>query len=193
MSVREAFVLALRDVEVLIPKLILSLIVLLIFFVVAVILNRLFSKILQLVRIDEMSKPFEKYIGVSFSSFVLAITNVVIVLTALYAVANVSFPSSIPVVNSILEYVAKIISVIFLISIVFVAISKMSEKVAVEEKIRSFMTLIMLFVVLVLLIDVTNLSPEVKSALSWGLSVGIGISIGVFSLWYFFHETIPRR
>ncbi|WP_290898706.1 hypothetical protein, partial [Ferroglobus sp.] len=152
-----------------------------------------FSKVLEIVKIDEMFKPFEKYSGLSFSTFILVITNVVIALAALYTLASTIFPGSIEFVNSILEYFARIISVLFLISVVFVAVSKITEKIAVEQKMKSFMTLISLYIILVLLIDVTNLSQEVKSALSWGLSIGMGISIGVFSFWYFFHDVFGKN
>ena len=84
-------------------------------------------------------------------------------------------------------------SVIFLIAIVFVAVSRISEKVAVEGKMKGFMTLMTLFIVLVLLIDVTNLTPEIKSALAWGLSMGIGISMGVFTAWFFFHDILSKK
>ncbi len=86
-----------------------------------------------------------------------------------------------------------VLSVIFLIAIVFVAVSRISEKVAVEGKMKGFMTLMTLFIVLVLLIDVTNLTPEIKSALAWGLSMGIGISMGVFTAWFFFHDILSKK
>ncbi len=191
MNLTEAFLLALRDVESTLPRVILSIVILLVFFIIAVLINRVFSRLLEIVRIDEFL-GFEKYTGIQFSSLLLAIANAVIVLTAIYTVASVAFPSSLPLVNSVMEYAARIISVIFLISVVFVAVSRMTEKVAVSGKIRDFMTLVMLFIVLVLLIDVTNLTPEVKSALAWGLSVGIGISIGIFTFWYFFEESIKK-
>ncbi len=193
MNVEESVLLALKDVEALLPKLILSVFVLILFFFVGLILNKIFSKVLEIVKIDEMFKPFEKYSGLSFSTFILAITNVVIALAALYTLASTIFPGSIEFVNSILEYLARIISVLFLISVVFVAVSKITEKIAVEQKMKSFMTLISLYIILVLLIDVTNLSQEVKSALSWGLSIGMGISIGVFSFWYFFHDVFGKN
>ena len=193
MNVEESVLLALKDVEALLPKLILSVFVLILFFFVGLILNKIFSKVLEIVKIDEMFKPFEKYSGLSFSTFILVITNVVIALAALYTLASTIFPGSIEFVNSILEYLARIISVLFLISVVFVAVSKITEKIAVEQKMKSFMTLISLYIILVLLIDVTNLSQEVKSALSWGLSIGMGISIGVFSFWYFFHDVFGKN
>ncbi len=191
MNVTEAFLFALRDVESTLPRVILSIVILLVFFIVAVLINRVFSRLLEIVRIDEFL-GFEKYTGIQFSSLLLAIANAVIVLTAIYTVASVAFPSSLPLVNSVMEYAARIISVIFLISVVFVAVSRMTEKVAVSGRIKDFMTLVMLFIVLVLLIDVTNLTPEVKSALAWGLSVGIGISIGVFTFWYFFEGYVKK-
>jgi len=45
----------------------------------------------------------------------------------------------------------------------------------------------------VLIIDVTALSSEVKAALTWGLSLGIGLSIGVFTVWYFFGDLLKKK
>ncbi len=194
MNIEEAVVRALKDVEYLIPKLIVSLILVCIFFVIAVILNRVLSKVFKIVRIEELFKPLKRYLGItiSFTSLILGIVNVAIALTALYSISSVAFPEWVNTINAILDYFGRVVSVVFLIAVVFVAVSRIAEKIAVEEKMKSFMTLIMLFIVIVLLIDVTNLSHEIKSALAWGLSIGIGISMGVFSAWFFFHDLVRR-
>ncbi len=194
MNIEEAVIRALRDIEFLIPKLILSIILVCIFFVIAIILNRVLSKIFEIVKIEELFKPFKKYVGmsISFTSLILGIVNVAIALTALYSISSVAFPEWVDTINAVLDYFGRVVSVVFLIAVVFVTVSRIAEKIAVEEKMKSFMTLIMLFIVIVLLIDVTNLSHEIKSALAWGLSIGVGISMGVFSAWFFFRDIIRR-
>ncbi len=193
MNLQEAVIMALRDVEALIPKIIVSVILVCLFFVLGYIVNRALSKMFDIVKVDELFKPLTKHINVSFSSLILAIVNVGVALTALYTVSSVAFPEGIKYVNTALDYFGRVLSVIFLIAIVFVAVSRISEKVAVEGKMKGFMTLMTLFIVLVLLIDVTNLTPEIKSALAWGLSMGIGISMGVFTAWFFFHDILSKK
>lgn len=192
MNLRDAVIMALKDVEMLLPKLLVSVILICLFFVIGYIIHRALSKVFEVTKIDDLFRPIERVVGISFSSLILFIVNVGVALTALYVIATVSFPDSIKYLNVAIDYFGRVLSVVLLISIVFVAVSKISEKIAVEGKMRGFMTLITLFIVLVLLIDVTNLTPEVKSALAWGLSVGVGISMGVFAVWFFFHDLIKK-
>ncbi|ADB57472.1 hypothetical protein [Archaeoglobus profundus] len=193
MNLQEAVIMALKDVEALIPKMIVSVILICLFFVLGYAINRALSKIFEVFKVGELFKPLARHINISFSSLMLAILNVGIALTALYTISSVAFPEGMDYLNMALEYFGRVLSVIFLIAIVFVAVSRISEKIAVEGKMRGFMTLMTLFIVLVLLIDVTNLTPEIKSALAWGLSIGIGISMGVFSAWFFFHDILSKK
>ena len=43
-----------------------------------------------------------------------------------------------------------------------------------------------------MLVDVTALSEQVKNALITGLSIGVGISVGVFAVWFFFHDYLDK-
>jgi len=67
------------------------------------------------------------------------------------------------------------------------------DRLRIERGLRGFMFLLAFLIALVLIVDITTLSPELKRSLAWGLSLGIGLSIGVFTAWYFFGEAILRR
>jgi hypothetical protein len=41
-------------------------------------------------------------------------------------------------------------------------------------------------------VDVTALSDPIKNALTSGLAIGVGISIGVFAIWFFFHDYLDE-
>jgi uncharacterized membrane protein YccC len=43
-----------------------------------------------------------------------------------------------------------------------------------------------------MVIDLTSLSPSIKDSLARGMSTGLGIAIGVFAVWFFFHEYLDR-
>lgn len=50
-----------------------------------------------------------------------------------------------------------------------------------------------MLLVTAMLIDVTALSNEIKQALATGLSIGVGVTIGAFAIWFFFHEYLDAR
>ncbi len=43
-----------------------------------------------------------------------------------------------------------------------------------------------------MLMDITALSDSAKNSLISGLSMGVGISLGVFAIWLFFHNYLDR-
>ncbi|MET1123771.1 MAG: hypothetical protein ABWW66_00730 [Archaeoglobaceae archaeon] len=192
MDLREAVILALKDIELLVPKIFGAIIILSVFFVLAVILNRVLARVFSMLKMEKLFEPLAKTLGVSvsFTSVILWIVNIAIALTAFYSVVGLLFPEFIETANSIFDYFSRVISVIFLIVFVFIAITRLMERFAIEEKMKNFLTLILLFISMVLLIDVTNLSIEVKSALAIGISIGVGLSIAVFSAWYLFGEKL---
>ncbi|MMZ67094.1 hypothetical protein D1872_296430 [compost metagenome] len=75
----------------------------------------------------------------------------------------------------------------------FLMLETIIERIRMEAKLRGFMFLLILFISLALVLDVTTLSNEVKNALAFGISLGIGLMIGVFAAWYFFHDVIEKK
>jgi Mg2+/Co2+ transporter CorB len=52
--------------------------------------------------------------------------------------------------------------------------------------------MISFLLILAVLIDLTALSAETKSALDFGISIGMGLAIGAFAVWLFFSEHINK-
>ncbi len=188
----EAIQLTLEDLMVYLPKIVLSIGVIVIYVLVAVIMTRFIRKILKLIRIDEILKPFLKDI-VSVSSLIVVFLNLGLALLATYSLASILFPTYLHILTLIVEYVARIVSVIFVIFFTFILLSAIVEKVKMETKMKGFMLLMTLFITLILIVDVTAISEEVKASLAWGISLGLGLSIGVFAAWYFFHEYLSGK
>ncbi|MCD6236301.1 MAG: hypothetical protein J7J94_04870, partial [Thaumarchaeota archaeon] len=92
------------------------------------------------------------------------------------------------VANSILIYGARVISVIFLAIILFAAFSSVIERIRVESRMKGYLFFIVMLLLTAMLIDVTALSEPVKQSLYTGLAIGIGASLAIFSIWFFFHE-----
>ncbi|ADC66188.1 conserved hypothetical protein [Ferroglobus placidus DSM 10642] len=192
MDLREAVMLALKDIEMLAPKLLGAIVIICVFFVFAVILNRALTRIFSTLDVEKIFEPLVRTLGVSisFTSIILWIVNMAVALTAFYSIVGLLFPEFIDTANSILDYFSRVLSVLLLIVFVFIAITRLIERFAIEEKMKNFLTLIILLISMVLLIDVTNLSAEVKSALAEGISIGVGLSIAVFAAWYLFGEKL---
>ncbi len=188
----KAFELAVKDLIRLFPSILVALAIIAIYVLVAIILTKLIRTILTVLHIDELVRPIFKK-AFSLINLIIVLLNIGIALLAVYTIVSILFPTSIEIVTTSLGYIARIASVIFLITFTFIMLDAVIERIRMEAKMRGFMFLMIFFITLVLIIDVTALSEQVKSALSLGISIGLGLAIGVFATWYFFHETLEKR
>ncbi len=183
---------SLRDLVSILPHVLIALLVIAVYTLVAIILTRLIRSILRLINIDELAKPLIKY-RISLTNIIIILLNLGIGLLALYSITLILYPTQIELITSVVSYIARVASVVFLIIFVFIALETIIERIRMEAKLRGFMFLIILFITLALLLDITALSEELKHDLALGISIGIGLSIGVFSLWYFFHDLFEKK
>ncbi len=185
---REAFRLALRDFVASLPYIFITLAIIAIYVGIAIILTKLVKKLLTALRIDELVKPVLKETYFSITNLIVALMNIGIALLALYSVAITLFPGQVRTLDAVLNYAARVVSVVFLIVFVFIAFNAIMHRIRMEAKLRGFIFLLSFFITIVLILDITSISNQVKTALAWGVSIGIGLSIGVFAAWYFFHD-----
>ncbi len=191
----EALERSIEDVAKALPDLLLAVAVAVIFFVVGLVLVRLIRKFLMILRIEEMVRPYIKY-GIPVNTIITALVAVGLALLAIHVIALILCPEAIGIVESTSKYVGRIVSVAFLVIFTFMVIDAAVERIRMERGLRGFMTLLTFLITTILIIDITSLSTEVKQALAWGLSLGIGLSIGVFTAWYFFspqHRASEKR
>ena len=94
--------------------------------------------------------------------------------------------------REILDYGARIVSVILITIMTFVFFTALIDRMTIETRMRGYVVFIVLIITTMMLIDLTNLGDPTKTALQNGLSVGLGISIGVFAAWFFFHELFDK-
>ncbi|MEM3549590.1 MAG: hypothetical protein QXN87_08265 [Candidatus Bathyarchaeia archaeon] len=191
---RDALAQIAAEIVRLLPKLFIALIVVAITFSVIKVLNYSFRKMLRLVKLDE---TFKKLAGFSFpfslDGLIIFLADLGIVLIALYAMANLFLGVEyLKLMNEGLYYGARIVSIIIIAIIILTIFSTVIGKVKVETRLRSYSLFIVLLLVTAMLIDITALSDQVKSALISGLAIGLGISVGVFAVWFFFHEYFDR-
>ncbi len=189
--VLEAFQLALKDLAFYLPKIFFSIGVLVIYVLIALIIVKLVRRALSFFKVDEIFKPFLKE-TVSITDLVVFFINLGLALLAIYTLISILLPEYLHVLTSVVEYVGKVISVVFIIFFTFILLNTIVEKIKIETKMKGFMLLLTLFITLILIIDVTAVSEEVKTSLAWGISLGLGLAIGVFAAWYFFHEYLRK-
>ncbi len=189
----EAFRRAVADFVSMLPYIFIALAIIAIYVGVAVILSKLVRKLLVTLKVDELLKPLFKEAYFSLTNLVVALINVGIALLALYSIVLTLFPGQVHTLNTVLNYTARVVSVVFLIVFVFLAFNAIILRIRMEAKLRGFIFLLSFFITIVLILDITSISDQVKTALAWGVSVGIGLSIGVFAAWYFFHDYLQRR
>ncbi len=190
---------AIRDLVDVAPRILLALIAVSIIAIIGIILVRFTRRLLSLFRVDELLKPIEERYQVPFtlSGLIVTLIGIGIGMIAVYTAAYIVSPSILPLIDQAVDVVGRIISVVLMIIIVSTALAVAFDKMRVETRLRGFMMLLTMLISLVLIIDISALSNELKQAIAWGLSLGIGLSIGVFTAWYFFGEAIqahrPRR
>ncbi len=189
----EALRLALRDLVEVIPDVLIALAIIAVYLAIAIILTRLVRKLFIIFKVDELLKPILKHAYFSVTNLVLVLMNIGLALIALYSIVLTLFPEQVHTTTLIINYAARVASVVFLIFFIFIALNTVVERIRMEAKLRGFILLVTLFMTIVPLLDVTALSQEVKTALAWGISIGIGLAIGVFAAWYFFHEILEEK
>ena len=181
----EAFKKSVEDVARVLPDILAAIAITVLFFAIGVVLVRIVRRIIRVMRIDDALKPYTRYF-ISIESLASILLAIAIAVLDAHVIAAVLFPAAMGTVESISRYVARILSVVFLVIFTFIVIDAVVEKLRMERGLRGFMTLLTFLITTILIIDVTSLSSQVKQALAWGLSLGIGLSIGVFTAWYFF-------
>ncbi len=189
----QAFRRAIADFVSMVPYIFIALAIIAIYVGIAVILTKLVRKLLTALKVDDLLKPLFKEAYFSLTNLIIALINVGIALLALYSIVLTLFPGQVHTLNTVLNYTARVVSVVFLIVFVFLAFNAIILRIRMEAKLRGFIFLLSFFITIVLILDITSISDQVKTALAWGVSVGIGLSIGVFAAWYFFHDYLQRK
>ena len=194
MGISELFSQIASEIVDFIPKVLISLVIILIAIAVIKVINFLFRKLLGMAKIDEF---FAKATGISlpFSivNLLIYLADLGIILIAAYGIVDVcAGPTYTRLMTDVLYYGARIASVIVITLVIFASFNLVVRRLRVETRLRGYMLFIVMLLVTAMLVDITALSDPVKSALIMGISIGVGISLGVFAIWFFFHEYLDR-
>ena len=187
-GITQAVNLAFRSLIEVLPRIMASLTVATILGLVSIVIYKIVKKLLAISGIDSLLASYFGGRKMPFraSSIINSILALGLLLVTIYASIVAGFPDYKTYAAEAVDVIARIASVFYMIILVYIAINYVSERLKMESGLGGYMTLIIFNIVLILLIDVTALSPVVKQALSWGLSLGLGLSVAVFTAWYFF-------
>jgi len=179
----------------LLPKVLIALIVIVMTFLVIKVLNIGFRRLLKLAKLDVMFKQFTGFtLPFSLDSLIIFLADLGIALIALHGLVNLFLGSQyLQLINDGIYYAARVASIVVIAILIFAIFNMLISRIKVESRLRSYAMLIVLLLITAMLIDITALSDQVKNALTLGLSIGVGIAIGVFATWFFFHEYLDKK
>ncbi len=174
-----------------IPKILISVFIVVIALVSIKYINKLITFVIQRTKFEEF---LHKYTGanIPITKILILVTDIGIALVAVAGILNVVAPDLIPVYKQGLDYFARLVSVVFLSLVSILGLNTIISFIRLEEKIKSFVVLIVFLLIFAFLVDLTALSTAVKAAIVNGISVGVGIAIGAFAIWFLFGEYIER-
>jgi hypothetical protein len=183
-----------KDTIMLFPKIILAIIALTITIIIVKLINKVFRAILKLTNLDEAFKKIMKLqLPFSLNTLIIVLIDAGIVLIALFGIAGLILsPQQIELMKEILNYAARVTSVIAVTILVFIMFNMVIERMSIETRMRGYVIFILLILVTMMIIDLTAFSTSTKEALVRGLSLGLGVAIGVFALWFFFHDYLDK-
>ncbi|MEM3571992.1 MAG: hypothetical protein QW589_08735 [Candidatus Bathyarchaeia archaeon] len=183
-----------EDIASLFPKIFLATITFTIMIIIIKLINKFFKAILKFTDLDEIFKKFLKFqLPFSLNRLIILLIDAGIVLIALFGIAGfILSPQQIELMKEILNYVARVASVIFVTILAFIMFNILIERMSIESRMRGYVIFILLILVTMMIVDLTAFSMATKEALVNGLSIGLGIAIGVFAIWFFFHDYLDK-
>jgi hypothetical protein len=182
------------DIIVLLPNIILAIAIIGIATVAIKLINKLVSRILRLIDLDGLLKKLAKIkLPFGLSNLVILLIDLGIALIALFGIAYLFLGSQqIELLSELFLYGARFISIIIVIIFTLIVFEAIIDRVSTETKMRGYVMFLLLVLITMMIIDLTALSESTKIAIQQGLGIGFGIAIGVFAIWFFFHDYFDK-
>jgi hypothetical protein len=178
----------------LMPKILTAVIVLAVAVLAVKVLNLSFRKLLKIAKLDALFKQLSGFsMPFSLESLIIFLADLGIALISLYAIVGLFLGEQcLQLMNEGLYYGARVVSIVVIAIVLLAFFNTLIGRIRIETRLRSYAMFIVLLLITAMLIDLTALSESVKHALITGLSIGVGISIGVFAIWFFFHNYLDK-
>jgi hypothetical protein len=182
------------DIIGLLPKILIALTVFALTLLVIKVLNFSLRKLLKLAKLNLMFEQLSGFsLPFSIDNLLIFFADLGIILILLYSMVHLFLgPQYLNLMTEGMQYGARVVSIVVIALILFAIFNTVISRVKVETRLRSYALFIVLLLITAMLVDVTALSDPIKNALTTGLSIGVGISIGVFAIWFFFHDYLDE-
>ena len=177
-----------------IPGIIATVIVLGLLLLIIRIMNPILYKLAKLVNLDNITKQlFGFSLPFAISKLVVYMADIGVVLTTILVLVNILFGfEAAQLTVEGLSYLARLVSVIAITFFILGTFNVALDRLQSQSKLKGYTLFIIILIVTAMLIDITALTESAKASLMGGLSIGIGISVGVFAVWFFFNDFIER-
>lgn len=130
----------------LLPKILITLVIFIITFIMIRAVNAFLGKMFKLARVDDAFNRFSGFsLPFSLEKFIVLLADIGIILVAFYAIVNLFLePRYIQLINDGIYYSARIISIIIVTLIIFAVFNAVIIRVKVDPRIRTYPLIIML-------------------------------------------------
>ncbi|MEM4032281.1 MAG: hypothetical protein QXV53_03150 [Zestosphaera sp.] len=164
----------------------------------SILLAKLINKVIRwIVRVGNLEDLVKEVIpgGLRFSvaTITIMIADMGIALLAITMIIRVLALATSDTYVELVTYVTRVVSVVIMLLVLMVALDILSKTVVFEKKVESLLFILLFFFGLSMIIDLTGLSPEMKSSLGWGVAIGVGLSLGIFTLWLLFSDMLEKK
>lgn len=164
----------------------------------SILLAKLINKVIRwIVRVGNLEDLVKEVVpgGLRFSvaTITIMIADIGIALLAITMIIRVFALATSGTYADLVTYVTRVVSVLIMLLVLMVALDILSKTVVFEKKVESLLFILLFFFGLTMIVDLTGLSPEMKSSLGWGVAIGVGLSLGIFTLWLLFSDILEKR
>lgn len=164
----------------------------------SILLAKLINKVIRwIVKVGNLEDLVKEVVpgGLRFSvaTITIMIADIGIALLAITMIIRIFALATSGTYAELVTYITRVVSVVVMLLVLMVALDILSKTVVFEKKVESLLFILLFFFGLSMIIDLTGLSPEMKSSLGWGVAIGVGLSLGIFTLWLLFSDVLEKR
>jgi|YelNatPaOPRAMG01_1025707.scaffolds.fasta_scaffold02452_16 hypothetical protein len=194
MQIVEELLEAMNDVIAAIPKVALASLILLISLLIIRLTNRLIRWLVKTGKLEEgIRELFPEGTRLPLARMFSLLADSLILIAASAAIIRIFVPEQAQLYSEAMSYLTRIGSVVILTLVSIVLTDALVKSMRFEKKTERFFLMLISLIIATLIIDLVNLTYEIKFALSLGFAIGIGALVGVFSAWAFFGEYLERK
>ncbi|RSN68043.1 hypothetical protein D9Q81_07115 [Candidatus Korarchaeum cryptofilum] len=194
MQIVEELLEAMNDVIAAIPKVALASLILLISLLIIRLTNRMIRWLVKTGKLEEgIRELFPEGTRLPLARMFSLLADSLILIAASAAIIRIFVPEQAQLYSEAMIYLTRIGSVVILTLVSIVLTDALVKSMRFEKKTERFFLMLISLIIATLIIDLVNLTYEIKFALSLGFAIGIGALVGVFSAWAFFGEYLERK